>query len=142
MSAGAKTALETWEAFNADVSDGLLAAVAGAFAMVACADGKLAEEEVDRFLLIVTRSKTLQQLDPGKLDAHFRALCAAILADFDQGFQAAAEVVATVKDDPAKCQLVIGAAQAAIVADEVLEESEEGALRGVCEALGIDSAGY
>ena len=42
-------ALAAWNRFEDSVSDGLLRAVAGAFVLVAAADGELSRAEADRF---------------------------------------------------------------------------------------------
>ncbi|MGB5812753.1 MAG: hypothetical protein WBG86_19620, partial [Polyangiales bacterium] len=46
-------AIAAWARFNADVTDDLLRALSGAFALVAAADGELATKEVEGFLSLL-----------------------------------------------------------------------------------------
>ncbi|MFW5876567.1 MAG: TerB family tellurite resistance protein [Myxococcota bacterium] len=135
-------AIATWSRFDADVTDELLRAVAGAFAAIACADGELAQSEVDRFVETVISSDALPKVDAGRLEASFRDLCQAIFTDFEEGRRRALDAVERVKGDPQKAELVVRAGQIAVVADERLQPPEETALREICERLGLDPELY
>lgn len=135
-------AIATWSRFDADVTDELLRAVAGAFAAIACADGELAESEVDRFVETVISSDALPKVDASRLEASFRDLCQAIFTDFEEGRRRALDAVERVKGDPQKAELVVRAGQVAVVADERLQPPEEAALREICERLGLDPERY
>ncbi|MFW6050829.1 MAG: TerB family tellurite resistance protein [Myxococcota bacterium] len=135
-------AIAAWSRFDAEVTDELLRAVAGAFAAIACADGELAESEVDRFVETVIASDALPNVDAGRLETSFRDLCQAIFTDFEEGRRRALAAVARVKGDPRKAELVVRAGQVAVVADERLQPPEENALREICGALGLDPAEY
>jgi tellurite resistance protein len=135
-------AIEFWTAFDEEVDDTLLRAVAGAFALVACADGELAEAEVGRFLALVRGHEALRSVATADLEEAFRALTSAFRESYVLGERKATDVVARVRHDAAQVELVIRGAQIAIVADEVLEEVEEVALQRVCFALGVDPSLY
>ena len=131
-----------WERFDAEVSDDLLRAVSGAFAFIACADGELADEEVERFLALVWEQPAFAVLDAGELEARFRELARAFAADFADGERRATAVVERVKHDETSRELVLRAAQIAVVADSRLKSVEEAALGRICAALGVDPAGF
>jgi tellurite resistance protein len=131
-----------WERFDAEVGDDLLRAVSGAFAFIACADAELADEEVERFLALVREQPSFAALDSHGLEARFRELASAFAADFADGEQRATEAVARVKDDPTSRELVLRAAQIAVVADSRLKAVEEAALGRICGALGVDPSDF
>ncbi len=135
-------ALSAWHRFDAEVTDELLRAVAGAFALVACADGELAQAEVDRFVDTVISSNKLPRVDPKRLEAIFRDLCQAIFTDADDGRGRALEAVAKVRGDEARAKLVVHAGQVALVADAKLNEAEENALAELCTTLGLDPKAF
>lgn len=129
---------EIWKRFDADVSDAVLRAVSGAFAFVACADAHLDDREVGRFLRWVHERPEFAALRDTDLEPRFRELAAAFQADFEEGVRRAASAVAAVKNDPEGRDLVLRAAQIAMVADEKLQTVEEVAFGRVCQALGVD----
>lgn len=131
-----------WRRFDEAVGDDLLRAVAGAFAFVACADAHLADEEVDRFIAWVREREAFAALDEAALERSFRELAGAFREDFDEGARRATEAVARVKGSEESRELVLRAAQIAVVADERLEAVEEAALARICAALGVDPADW
>lgn len=135
-------ALEAWNRFDEQVSDELLRAVSGAFAVVACADGCLDESEIQMFLDLIKDTREFAKVDRGALEQHFRALGKAIVADFDEGRRRALQEIALVKGYNDRTALVVSAAQIAIIADAKLQEVEEAALRQICEVLGLDPNVY
>lgn len=131
-----------WGRFDDEVGDDLLRAVSGAFAFVACADAHLDDMEVERFLSWIGEHDAFDALDKAALEARFRELADAFRADFDEGARHATEAVARVKGSKEGRELVLRAAQIAVVADERLEAVEEAALARVCAALGVDPADW
>ena len=131
-----------WQRFDAEVTDDLLRAISGAFAFVACADAHLDDKEVARFLSWVGQHDAFAALDKGALEERFRELAEAFRADFDEGARRATEAVARVKGSDEGRELVLRAAQIAVVADERLEAVEEAALARVCASLGVDPADW
>lgn len=131
-----------WSDFDREVDGTLLRAVAGAFALIACADGHLADAEVERFLTLVEGQDALKSVSVEDLEQRFRKLSATFTAEYDLGERKATELVAAVRHDPEAVELVIRAAQIAIVADERLEPVEEVALTRLCRALEVDPSGY
>lgn len=130
-------AVAAWGRFESEVGDELLHAVAGAFALVACADGEVAESEIERFVALA-RQDAFRRLDLERLEPAFRDLTEAMLSDFAEGKRLALEAVATVKGDSSAAELTVSAAQIAIVADHRLRASEESVLAEICRALEID----
>lgn len=131
-----------WAAFDSDVTDDLLRAVAGAFALVASSDGEIAESEVVRFLSLVEGSGHFPALDRAALEPRFRAIAEAMAADYESGRDRALSAIAGVKGDEEATQLVISAAQIAIVADEALADAEETVLDQICRLLGVDPESF
>ncbi|MGF1468741.1 MAG: TerB family tellurite resistance protein [Sandaracinaceae bacterium] len=129
-----------WARFDGEVSDPLLRAVSGAFAFVACADGHLAEDEVERFLRLVREQPALAAVATDALETRFRELADAFRVDFGTGESRAAAAVREVAGSQEGADLVIRAAQIAIVADERLAAAEEAALGRLCALLGVDPA--
>jgi tellurite resistance protein TerB len=135
-------AIAIWSRFDAEVTDDLLRAVAGAFAAIACADGDLAEAEVERFVETVISSDLLPKVDARRLETSFRDVCQAIFTDVEEGRRRALQALEHVKADPQKADLVVRASQIAVVADGRLKVPEENALRDICERLGLDPSLY
>jgi tellurite resistance protein len=124
--------------FDAKASDEVLRAVAGAFAVVACADGELAESEVESFVRFVHESPAVARLGSVALERLFRDLCDAILVDFTTGRIRALEAIAAVKDDADHRALVMHAAEVAIMADDKLRKAEQVALMAIAKSAGVD----
>lgn len=133
----------TWsELAGGEVTDELLRAVCGAYAIVASADGHVADDEVATFLGMVRQDERFPFINPRRLEDVFRELTAAILEDGVKGRALAFGAIEKFKGDAECSTIIIGAAQMSIVADGVLEEVEEAVLAQICWALGVDPAGY
>ncbi|MEM1415544.1 MAG: TerB family tellurite resistance protein [Myxococcota bacterium] len=130
-----------WAAFDAAIDEPHVQAIAGAFALVATADADVAFEEVERFAQVVELQPELARVDRAELSRAFRALASQVVRDPAQGRALALEKVRAVATDPARAELVVRAAQIAIVADGKLHEAEEHALAEVCGALGVSPEG-
>lgn len=136
-------AVDTWERFDEEVPDEVLRAVSGAFALVACADGRLEESEIDTFLEMIRDTRAFRNVNLGTLEAQFRRLGRAILDDFEEGRRQALREIGLVDRARAKhTALVVSAAQIALVSDGRLDDSEESILAEICEALGLDPGKY
>ena len=130
-------ALASWAHFSDDVSDDLLRAVTGAFALVAAADGHLSPPEVNRFLqLLRDREALFFGLDLVRVERVFRDICAALVADPKQGRQTALEYVAAVACNEQHRELVMAAARIALLADGRELSSEQDVLVLISDALG------
>ena len=136
----AEEARRVWQRIDAQVPSPVLRAMAGAFAVVACADGELDSREVDRFLGLVRQEEVFGAQDMETLEGLFRELCAELLRDFGSARARALGLVMQARGEPEATELVVAAAQIAIVADERLMPSEERLLAEICGALGIDSS--
>jgi len=135
---GMAYATATWARFDEEVSDDLLRAVCGAFALVSAADGSVSQSEVDRFSGVLADSADrFPKLDATKLDGLFRQLCQALLSDPDDGRKHLLREVAGVRDDVRKRDLVRAAAFIAIEADGRTLASEELVLGEISAALGL-----
>ena len=135
-------AKNAWNKFDEEVPDVLLRAVSGAFAVVACADGELAESEINMFLDMIKDTRAFAKVDVTSLGQHFRQLARAILSDFEAGQRLAYEAIAEVKQNDKHTALVVSAAQIAIVADARLQDREEQILSQICSILGLDPTKY
>lgn len=68
-------ALAAWDRYHAAMTNELQRAVTSAFALVAVADGDLANAEIDRFILLLReRGDVLAPLDIDQMDRLFRDL--------------------------------------------------------------------
>ncbi|MEO0322669.1 MAG: TerB family tellurite resistance protein [Myxococcota bacterium] len=130
-----------WAAFDAALTEPQVQAIAGAFALLATVDAEVAEDEVRRFAEVVTLQPEFARLDRVMLGRTFRALAEEMLADPERGRPLALGKVRAVRNDPAGAELVVRAAQIAIVADGRLHEAEERALEEICAALGVSHWG-
>ncbi len=136
-------AVAAWERFDREVSDELLRAVSGAFAIVACADGRLEESEIGAFIDMVRDTRSFRSVDLEALEAQFRSIGKAILEDFQDGRQHALQEVALLAEgDPDETALVVSAAQIAIVSNGRLDEAEEAILGEICRILKLDPNAY
>ena len=132
-------ALASWAHFNNTVFNELPRGVTGAFALVAAADGNLAQSEVDRFMqLMHERAEIFAVLDFDEVESSFRDICGALISDPEQGKQKALECIATVKYHEIYRELVRSAAEIAMFADDRERAAEQEVLGEICGALGID----
>ncbi len=131
-------ALATWARFDDDVSDALLRAVCGAFAVVATSDGDVADVEIERFLQVVrARADVFPALDLERLEDSFRDLAQALLTDPEDGRRRALAAIAAVRRDPKHCDLVLAAARIAVLADDRVQGCEQQVMADVRAALGV-----
>ena len=131
-------AVAAWARFNAEVSDDLLRALAGAFALVAAADGELATSEVEGFIALLRRKESFAGVDFDRLEGDFRDIVNALIANPDDGRLRALDCVAGVRGDANKSELVKAAAAIALAADDRVRGPEEAAAREVARVLGLD----
>jgi tellurite resistance protein len=135
-------AIATWFRFNEDVTDVLLRALAGAFALVAASDGELARSEVDGFVdMLRGKADVFSGLDFEALESTFRELTDALIANPEDGRQRAFNCITRVAGDPVRSELVRGAARIAVASDGRVRASEEATLQEISKALGLANAG-
>ena len=133
---GVAFAQASWARFDEEVSDELLRAVCGAFALVSAADGDVSEPEIERFAQVLTDSSQLfPRVDPSTMDGIFRQLSQALLSDPETGRKRALAEVAAVRNDDIQRELVHAATLIAIAADGRSLESETTVLGEITEAL-------
>jgi tellurite resistance protein len=131
-------ALATWSRFDNTITNDLVRAVCAAFALVAAADGDVAEDEIAGFLnTIREKAETFPQLDLAVVERLFRDLTGALLSDPEGGREHVLSEIALVKDSPKERELVRSAAQVAIYADRRVEGREQQVMDEICTALGI-----
>ncbi|MGB5368313.1 MAG: TerB family tellurite resistance protein [Polyangiales bacterium] len=135
-------AIATWVRFNEDVTDVLLRALSGAFALVAASDGELSRSEADGFVEML-RGKTdvFAGLDFEALESTFRDLADALIANPEDGRQRAFDCIARVAGDPVRSELVRSAAAIAVAADGRVRAAENATLQEISKALGLANAG-
>jgi tellurite resistance protein len=132
-------ALASWQRFDSEVTDDLARAITSAFALVAVADGDLAQSELDRFILLVQeREYIFATLGFDRFDLLFRDIGAAIMSDPIAGRERALDLIAVVKADATHCELVRAAAEIAIFADDRELASEQEIMEQICKAMDID----
>lgn len=125
-----------WQRFEAEIDDRLLRAVTGAFALIAAADGDLAAEEADRFLVLMRgRARLFPRLDFDAVAVVYRDLTTALLSDPTGGRAHVLSSIAAVKDVAQHCELVLAAARVALAADHDERSSELQVLQEIQQAL-------
>lgn len=126
----------SWQRFDKEITGDLARAIVSAFALVAVADGDLAESEVDSFVKLIYENEDIQAaLDFKRYEPLFRDISGAILSDPEAGKEKALELIAAVKGDSDHCDLVESAAQIALMADNRERESETRVLGLIRSAL-------
>ena len=131
-------ALASWRRFDANITDQLARAITSAFALVAVADGDLAQSEIDGFIALIREQENiLAPLDIDRVELRFRDIAGAILSDPLAGHHHALELIAAVAGDAIHCELVRSAAEIAIAANNRELGSEQEVLQEICGALGI-----
>ena len=131
-------ALASWRRFDANITDQLARAITSAFALVAIADGDLAQSEIDRFMVLIREQvAVLAPLNIDRVELQFRDIAGAILSDPSEGHSHALELIAAVAGDAIHCELVRAAAEITIAADNRELSSEQEVLQEICAALGI-----
>jgi tellurite resistance protein TerB len=134
-------AIATWARFDAGISDDLLRALSAAFALVAAADGELAESEVDEFIdLLRRKADVFSGINFHELERAFRDLTDSLIADPEQGRARACDCIARVKGDAEKCELVRSGAAIALAADGRARAPEQAAMQDICNALGLETS--
>lgn len=132
-------ATATWTRFNEAVSDELLRALCGAFAIIATADGEVAPSEVDAFIKVLRRKQEIfSTVDFAELERAFRDLSDAILSDPREGRNLALSYLSALRDDTDRCELIRSAAVIAATADEDIRPDEQTAMGEICRALGLE----
>ena len=130
-------AIATWSRFEGQVTDVLLRALAGAFALVAAADGELQEAELDSFLeLLRSKADVFAGVDFTQLETSFRDLCEAIEVDPEDGKDRALAQVVAAKADRTQRELVSSAAEIAAAANGSLKPAESSAVQQIRSTLG------
>src|SRR5690242_11521745 len=108
-------AMVTWSRFDEAITDDLLRAVCGAFAIVAAADGDVAETEIRGFLDVIReKAEVFPRLDLAVVERLFRDLTMALLSDPEGGRQHVLAEIARVRERPKERELVRSAAQIAV----------------------------
>ena len=131
-------ALASWRRFDANITDQLTRAITSAFALVAVADGDLAQSEIDRYMVLIREQEdVLAPLDIDRVELRFRDIAGAILSDPSAGHSHALKLIAAVAGNAIHCELVRSAAEIAIAADNRELGSEQKVLQEICGALGI-----
>jgi tellurite resistance protein len=113
---------------------------ARAFALVALADGKISPSEEHRFARFIAGESTLKTTAQPDIRAAWNAAVKETLGA--QSFGGPLVAIRTWAKQAADKELVMRAAQAALVADNKLELQENAALQSLAEALGLDPEKY
>ena len=126
-----------WHRFDEQITEPMARAIAGAFALIACADGELSESEVDALVQAVLAAGVVPGLDVARVESTFRDVCQAMMTDVEDGRRRALKLVEPAKQDPAQAQLVAHAAQIAMYADGRVQKPELAALKDICTLLQV-----
>ena len=133
-------ALLSWKRFDSAVTNELTHAVTSAFALVAVADGDLAQSEVARFsAMLKEHADVFSVLEFSSVERLFRDICSAIISDPVTGRQHALASLSDVSGNIEHCELVRSAAEIALVADGRELGEELAVLEDICNSLGIET---
>ena len=131
-------AAASWQRFESAVTDGLLRAITGAFALVATADGDLANEEISQFAaLLASQSLPTTQSSPTSIERAFSEATMALLSDPETYRRRALESLATAVKSDTERKTVIAVAETALNADHRKREGEQNAMGEIRSALGM-----
>jgi tellurite resistance protein len=130
-------AVAAWHRFDLAITDSLLRAVAGAYALIVCSDGELTQSEVDGFVATVITSARLPQLNAERLENVFRDLCDSVMSGGD-GRARALDAVRAMSGREPQNELVAHAARLAIDADGAVRDQERAVLSEVYDTLKVD----
>lgn len=115
----------------------LFDALAAAYALIAAADNEVAEIEVQR-LREWALGHGFDGSDLDELESRCRTIGQGILTHPEKNREIALARVRAIDPNGKRAALVLEVARVAVVADRGLEEQEEGVLKEVAEALGVD----
>ena len=117
-------------------NDNFKNAATAACAMVAGADGRIDNEEVEEFLGFVLGS-ALNVFPIAEVDASFRAIAGKITANPTVGQAEALQIISKLKGKP-EAMLVAGIAKSVAEKKDGIDEKERAVLRKICIALAVD----
>ena len=131
-------AVESWRRFDETVTNEIVRAMVSAFALVATADGDIADEEVERFgALLKQQAGPLAPLPPDRVDSAFADIVAALLSDPEISRARALRIIEALRDEEPYSELIAAVAQIALKADGRELASELAAMRDIRAALGL-----
>jgi tellurite resistance protein len=119
-------------------SDATLRAIAAAYAYVACADGSYDHRESSRFEGLLKELPGLAQESMVRAQSYLSDFVRGFQLDFAEGLETAESAVHQLRGEKGLGQLVLRAAQVALISDGRLVQVEENALRRICEALDME----
>ncbi len=131
-------AVASWQRFENTLGNELLRAMTSAFALIATADGDLAEEEIARFAdLLRKQSLPLARLSPQQVERAFTDAVTALLSDPYNSRERALRTIAGVKHNATDCKIVMAVAAVAVEADHQQRPTERHAIGAIQTALGL-----
>jgi len=122
--------------------DSLLAAMAAAFALVACSDSVLEHCETTRFFEIIQTTESLSKLPWKNVERKFQSISEGILNEGTIGRNEALSHISKIKSNNAYRDTVISCAQIAVISNFQIQATEETALGDICTALGLNPNDY
>jgi tellurite resistance protein len=129
-------AIAAWQRFDKEITDEVARAVVSAFALVAVVDGDLAESEIGSFITMIhDHQDTLAALKFEHYEHLFRDICAAIMSNPEAGKSKALESISAISGNPEHSELILAAAQIAMLADQREKAAETEALALIRGAL-------
>ena len=131
-------AVASWQGFEDALANELLRAMTSAFALIATADGDLAQEEIARFAdLLRKQSLPLARLSPQQVERAFTDAVTALLSDPGNSRERALQTIAGVKHNAVECKIVMAVANVAAEADHQQRATERHAIGDIETALGL-----
>ena len=121
-------------------SDETLRAIAAAYAYVACADGSYDDRESSRFEALLKELPGLTQESMVRAQSYLSDFVRGFQLDFAEGLDTAEEAVHRLRGQRELGELVLRAAQVALISDGRLVQVEENAIHRICEALDMEES--
>lgn len=123
-------------------ADVILKGVMAACALIAYADGNVAEEERKRMLSVIPRFTTLRFLPQSELIEAFDTATGWFESAHTDGRRRALEAIGRVRQHQRYRIPLLRACHAIATADQAFDTSEREALVSICGALDLDPADY
>ena len=121
----------------AESDERLLAAMTASYALVATSDAELVHDEVKRFMHLVRAQTQFADCTEAQLEAQFQKLADFLISSPDEARRVAFESIDDAAEDEGHRDLIIRAAQIAIVADGRLHQREEVMINDIRRRLGL-----
>jgi tellurite resistance protein TerB len=133
---------QSWDEFNHEIkqaqNEHLMEGIVAACALVAYADGSVADVEHDRMVSLIRGFEPIAVFGLNDVIATFETMTSRFASDQNSGKAAALEVVARVKGSSKYPTLLVKTCCAIAAADGGFDAEERQVITRICQILGLD----